>query len=207
MAQISRRRTDQLGNFMRVLEFRAIHLDHRARIAKQNFRRRFHHARLARAGRSEEKQIRPRAGPASSIPRETPDTDPPPPAPLRSGRQFSGAVPPRNRAIPGCVASDRDVVPASPPSCSLPEVPIRPEGPRLATVQSGRASRRASNAAASTALPARGSIFVPCRQNGGASPPGPNSLFAVTEPKSVRRVNGCRTVPRGYLSFRAMLTN
>ena len=55
--QISRRRADQLRNFVRVLKFRAIHLDHRARIAKQHFRRRFHDARLARTGRSQEQQV------------------------------------------------------------------------------------------------------------------------------------------------------
>ena len=55
--QISRRRADQLRDFVRVLEFGAIHLDHRARIAEQHFGRRFHDARLARARRPEEQKI------------------------------------------------------------------------------------------------------------------------------------------------------
>ncbi len=55
--QISRRRTNQFRNLMRVLKLRAIHFDYRARIAKQHFRRRFHHPRLPRSGRTEEQQI------------------------------------------------------------------------------------------------------------------------------------------------------
>ena len=57
VSQISRRRTDQLRNFVRMLEFRAIHLDHCARIAEQYFRSGFHHAGLSGSGRSEEQQI------------------------------------------------------------------------------------------------------------------------------------------------------
>ena len=55
--QISRRRANQFRYLVRVLKFRAIHLDHRARIAKQHFRRRFHYPRLSRSGRPEEQQI------------------------------------------------------------------------------------------------------------------------------------------------------
>ena len=57
VSQIPRRRTNQLRNLMRMLEFRAIHLDHRARISKQNLRSRFHDARLARTRRSKEQQV------------------------------------------------------------------------------------------------------------------------------------------------------
>ena len=55
--QISRRRSDQFRNFVRVLKFRAIHLDHRARISKQHFGGSLDDARLARARRPQEQQI------------------------------------------------------------------------------------------------------------------------------------------------------
>src|SRR3989475_10915504 len=57
VAQIARRRADQLGDFMRMLELRAIHLDHRACVPKENLRGRFHDARLARTGRSAEQPV------------------------------------------------------------------------------------------------------------------------------------------------------
>src|ERR1700723_3661018 len=55
--QIARRRPNQFRDFVRVLKFRAIHLDHRARISKQHFGGSFDDARLARAGRPQEQQI------------------------------------------------------------------------------------------------------------------------------------------------------
>jgi hypothetical protein len=55
--EISRRRADQLGNLVRVLELGAINLEHRARIAEQHFRRGFDDARLPRPGGSEEQQV------------------------------------------------------------------------------------------------------------------------------------------------------
>jgi len=57
MPQVSRGRANQFRDFMRMLEFRAIHLDHRARIAKQNFRGSFHDARLARSRGPEKQQV------------------------------------------------------------------------------------------------------------------------------------------------------
>src|SRR6266478_9047403 len=57
MPQISRRRANQLGNLMGVLKLRAIHLDHRAGVSKENLGSRFHDARLARTGRPEKQQI------------------------------------------------------------------------------------------------------------------------------------------------------
>ncbi len=57
VAKIARRRADQLGDFVGVLEFRAIDFDDGARAAKQNFRRRFHDARFAGARRPEEQQV------------------------------------------------------------------------------------------------------------------------------------------------------
>ena len=57
VAQVARRRADQLGDFVGVLELRAVHLDHRARIAEQDLSRGFHDARLARAGGAEEQQV------------------------------------------------------------------------------------------------------------------------------------------------------
>ena len=53
MAEISRRRADQLGNFVRVLKLGAVDLDDRVRVAEQNFRGRFDDARLSRTGRPE----------------------------------------------------------------------------------------------------------------------------------------------------------
>src|SRR6202041_3034170 len=55
--QISRRRPNQFRDFVRVLKFRAIHLDHRARISKQTLGGSFDDARLARARRPQEQQI------------------------------------------------------------------------------------------------------------------------------------------------------
>src|SRR6267142_1402824 len=57
VAQIARRSANQLGNFVGVLELRAIDLDHRAGIPKKDFRGRFHNARLSRTGRTEEQQV------------------------------------------------------------------------------------------------------------------------------------------------------
>src|SRR6266852_9395697 len=57
MAQIAWRRADQLGNFMRVLKLRAIHLDHRPGIPKEDLRGRFHDARLSRPGRPQKQQV------------------------------------------------------------------------------------------------------------------------------------------------------
>ena len=54
MAEISRRRTDQLRDLVRMLEFGAVDLHDRVRFAKQNLGRRLDHARLSRAGRPEE---------------------------------------------------------------------------------------------------------------------------------------------------------
>ena len=92
--QIARRRTNQFRNFMRVLEFRAVHFDNRACIAKQNLRSRFHDARLARTRRSQETADCPLAVPASSIPRRTLDTGPPAPEPLPLVRRSSPAKDP-----------------------------------------------------------------------------------------------------------------
>src|ERR1700730_12842177 len=55
--QVTRRRADQLCNFMRMLEFRAVYLDQRPRVAEQNLRGRFHDTCLAGARRPQEHQI------------------------------------------------------------------------------------------------------------------------------------------------------
>src|SRR5258707_6854512 len=55
--EVSRRRTDQLGNLVRVLELGAINLDTGARIAEQALRHGFHHTGFAGAGRSQKKQV------------------------------------------------------------------------------------------------------------------------------------------------------
>src|SRR6267378_7917467 len=61
MPQIPRGRTNQFGNFMGVLEFRAIHLDDGARVAKEDFRSRLHNARLPRTCWPKKQQIPYRA--------------------------------------------------------------------------------------------------------------------------------------------------
>src|SRR5258706_3580170 len=66
--QVSRRRANHLGNFVRVLELRAIHLDYRARVSEQNFSRRFHDARFSRACRPQEQQV-PHRTPGRAHPR------------------------------------------------------------------------------------------------------------------------------------------
>ena len=104
--QISRRRADQLGDFVRVLEFGAVDFDHRARIAEQALPpwlrpRAFCPRRWAR-----ETADCPRAVPASSDRRETPGTDRPPPAPLRPAPRSSGAALPQNPATQRCAGSD-----------------------------------------------------------------------------------------------------
>ena len=57
MAEIAWGRTDELGNFVRVLKFGAVHLDDETGIAEENFRGGFDDARFARTGRTEEEQI------------------------------------------------------------------------------------------------------------------------------------------------------
>ena len=57
MTQISRRRTDQLRNLMRVLKLGAIDLDAGMRVAEQRLRHGFHHARLPRARWPKKKQV------------------------------------------------------------------------------------------------------------------------------------------------------
>ncbi len=57
MSQVSRRRADQLGNLVRMLELGAIDLDAGPRVAKQRLRHRLHHPRFAGAGRPQEQQI------------------------------------------------------------------------------------------------------------------------------------------------------
>jgi hypothetical protein len=61
MAEISRRRADQLRNFVRVLELGAIDLDAGAGIAEQRFGERLDDASLARPSRPEKEQIAHRA--------------------------------------------------------------------------------------------------------------------------------------------------
>src|SRR6266446_3178523 len=61
MPQVAWRRADQLGNFVRVLELRAIDLDHRASVPKQDFRSRFHDAGLSGPRRPKKKEVPYRA--------------------------------------------------------------------------------------------------------------------------------------------------
>src|SRR5213082_1612665 len=61
MAQIAGRRTNQLGNLVRVLELRAIDLYDRSSISKKDLGGSFHNARLSRTGWSEEQQVAYRA--------------------------------------------------------------------------------------------------------------------------------------------------
>src|SRR5260370_22596832 len=57
MSQIPRRGANQLSNLMGVLKFRAIDLDYRAGISKENLGGGFHDSRLARTRRSKKQQI------------------------------------------------------------------------------------------------------------------------------------------------------
>src|SRR6266478_5810065 len=57
VAQIAWRRADELGNFVRVLELRAIDLNDRARVSKKDLRGRLHDARLSGPGRTQEQQV------------------------------------------------------------------------------------------------------------------------------------------------------
>ncbi len=57
MSEVSRRRTDQLGNFVRVLKLGAIDFNAGARVSEQSLGHGFDHAGLARTGWSEEQQV------------------------------------------------------------------------------------------------------------------------------------------------------
>src|SRR5256884_7813701 len=57
MTQISRRRTDKLCDLVRVLEFGAVDLDHRPRIAEEHLRCYFDDPRLSRARWAKKEQI------------------------------------------------------------------------------------------------------------------------------------------------------
>src|SRR5919108_863894 len=56
VSQVSRRRTDEFGNLMRMLVLSAIHLDDRARIPEQNFRSRLYQTGLSRSGGAEKEK-------------------------------------------------------------------------------------------------------------------------------------------------------
>src|ERR1039458_2734358 len=57
MSEISRRRTNQLRNLVRVLKLGAVDLDAGMGIAEQGLCHGFHHASLPRTGRSQKKQV------------------------------------------------------------------------------------------------------------------------------------------------------
>ena len=57
MSQISRRRSDQLRNLVRVLKLRAINLDAGPRVPKQRLGHGLHHPRLPRSRRPQEQQV------------------------------------------------------------------------------------------------------------------------------------------------------
>src|SRR5262245_20932037 len=61
MTEVSRRRTDQLGDLVRVLELGAVNLDAGARIAKKRFCHCLDDSGLAGAGWPEKKQVADRA--------------------------------------------------------------------------------------------------------------------------------------------------
>src|SRR6185295_18041665 len=54
MSEISRGRADKLGDFVRMLKFGAVDLNHGVRIGEQNLRGGFNYARLTGTGRTEE---------------------------------------------------------------------------------------------------------------------------------------------------------
>jgi len=57
VAQIARGRTDQFGNFVRVLEFGAVHFDYQPGVSKENLGSGFDNARLAGTRGPEEQQV------------------------------------------------------------------------------------------------------------------------------------------------------
>src|SRR5207244_4309022 len=57
VAEVARRGANELGNLVGVLKFRAIYLDDRAGIPKQDLRRRFDDAGLSRARRPEKEEV------------------------------------------------------------------------------------------------------------------------------------------------------
>ena len=61
VSQIAWRRANQLGNLVRVLKLRAIHLNDRARFYKEDFGGRFHNTRLSGTGWTEKQQVPHRA--------------------------------------------------------------------------------------------------------------------------------------------------
>ncbi len=69
VAEIARRRADQLGNFMAVLKFRTINLDHCPGVLHEGLGGRFHDASLARPRRSKEQEV-PDRTPGSGHARE-----------------------------------------------------------------------------------------------------------------------------------------
>ena len=61
VAEIARRRTDQLRDLVAVLKFRTINLDHRARVAHQRFRGGLYRSRLTRSSWTQKEEIANRA--------------------------------------------------------------------------------------------------------------------------------------------------
>src|SRR5215470_11259140 len=57
VAEVARRRTNQLRDLVRVLKLRAIHLNDRPGIAKQNLGGRFHDACFAGTSRAKKEQV------------------------------------------------------------------------------------------------------------------------------------------------------
>jgi len=57
MTEVARRRTDQLGDLMGVLEFGAVDLDAGAGVAEHGFRHSLNHASLAGTGRPQEQEV------------------------------------------------------------------------------------------------------------------------------------------------------
>src|SRR6476469_3121989 len=65
VTEVARRRADQLGNFVRVLEFGAIDLDTGASVPEQRLGKRLNHPRLARTCRPQKEEIP--HGPTGSV--------------------------------------------------------------------------------------------------------------------------------------------
>src|SRR5580693_4238676 len=61
VTEVSRRRANQLRDFVRVLKLGAVNLNNSARIAEKNFGGGFHDARLSGTGRAQEKEVTHRA--------------------------------------------------------------------------------------------------------------------------------------------------
>ena len=102
MSQIARGRTNQLGDFVRVLKLRAVHFDDRASVAKQYLRRSFPQCVSCQTRSAREKAGSQPDGPESSVLHRRPGRGQPAPARPLLDQRSSRATPAENRGCPCC---------------------------------------------------------------------------------------------------------